>query len=198
MAGTGISPNAISLLGLSFAAVAGLLFASTGFSPGTDPWTWSTGALFVQLRLLANMLDGMVAEETGRASPLGELFNEIPDRLADIFILVGLGFAEGSEPLLGLAAAGLALFTAYLRVFGSATGAGHDFGGPLAKPQRMFVVTVGALACAANAASLAGSGTPSPLPGLPVIVLASLVAGTAWTALGRLRRLVTVLRGNEA
>lgn len=33
--------------------------------------------------MLANMLDGMVAIESGRASPLGELYNDAPDRIAE-------------------------------------------------------------------------------------------------------------------
>lgn len=198
VAATGISPNAISVIGLGFAALAGLLFASTSWSPGPSPWAWAAGAIFVQLRLLANMLDGMVAEDTGKKSPLGEFFNEIPDRLADVFILLGLGFARESDPFLGIAAAGLALFTAYLRVFRAAVGAGHDFGGPLAKPQRMFLVTLGALACAANGAWVTNDGGSPSLHDLPILVLGALVVGTAWTALGRLWRLLAVLRQSKA
>ena len=63
---------------------------------------WATGwlafvatAACVQLRLLCNLLDGMVAIEGGKSTPTGALFNEIPDRLADALFLVPLGYAGG-------------------------------------------------------------------------------------------------------
>ena len=51
--------------------------------------------LCVQLRLLCNLLDGMVAVEGGRSSPVGALYNEVPDRVADSLLLVALGYAVG-------------------------------------------------------------------------------------------------------
>lgn len=102
----------------------------------------------VQLRLLANMMDGMVAVASGTASPLGELFNEAPDRVTDAAVLVGLGYAAGGSPTLGWLAALLAVFTAYVRALGKSAGAGSDFRGPMAKQQRMFLVTAVAVLCA--------------------------------------------------
>ena len=58
----GISPNAISFLSVVFAIGAGLAFAATTHCVG---WAlrgcWLAAACFIQLRLIANMLDGMVA-----------------------------------------------------------------------------------------------------------------------------------------
>ena len=71
----GASPNAISTLGMIAAMGAGLAFADAGL----HPWLWLVGALLVQVRLMANLLDGMVAIGRGIASALGELFNEVPD-----------------------------------------------------------------------------------------------------------------------
>ena len=50
-----------------------------------------------RLRLLANLLDGMVAIGRGIASPVGELFNEVPDRVSDTAVLLGLGVAGGER-----------------------------------------------------------------------------------------------------
>jgi len=128
------------------AVVAGLLFASV---PGLgQPWlAWLCGAVLVQLRLLANVLDGMVAVGRGVASPVGELYNEIPDRVSDTAVLAGIGFAAGS-PALGWAAALAAMATAYVRATGRAAGGGSDFRGPMAKQQRMALVTALAVVCA--------------------------------------------------
>ena len=140
------SPNAISVAGMVAAILAGLLFASV---PGIgQPWlAWLCGAVLVQLRLLANVLDGMVAVGRGVASPVGELYNEIPDRVSDTAVLAGVGFAAGS-PALGWAAALAAMATAYVRATGRAAGGGSDFRGPMAKQQRMALVTALAVFCA--------------------------------------------------
>ena len=41
----------------------------------------------VQLRLLCNLLDGMVAVEQGKQTPFGVLYNEMPDRVSDSALL---------------------------------------------------------------------------------------------------------------
>ena len=139
------SPDGISLAGMVAALGAGLLFAGTGALPGPAPWL--LGALLVQARLMANLLDGMVALGRGVASPVGELFNEVPDRVSDTAILAGLGWAAG-QPALGLLAALAAMATAYVRAVGRGLGLPSDFCGPMAKQQRMAVATALAMGCA--------------------------------------------------
>jgi hypothetical protein len=46
---------------------------------------------------------------------------------------------------LGWMAAAAAVLSAYVRAFGASLGTGQDFCGPLAKPQRMFFLTLGCL-----------------------------------------------------
>src|SRR5207245_4613587 len=122
--------------------------STSWFSSMGERVAWLAAALLIQLRLLANMLDGMVAIECRRASPVGELFNEVPDRISDVATLIGAGYAAGGDVTLGYLAACVALFTAYVRAMGKAAGANQEFGGPMAKQQRMFIVTVIAVYCA--------------------------------------------------
>jgi len=103
---------------------------------------WFGTMLLIGVRSLGNILDGMVAIESKRASPIGELFNEVPDRISDAAMLIGLGFAKGGDPYLGCLAALAAVFTAYVRAIGKVAGAPQDYRGPMAKPQRMLVVVV--------------------------------------------------------
>ena len=79
-------------------------------------------ALFVQLRLMCNLLDGMFAVEGGKKTAIGDIFNEFPDRIAL-----------------------LAAFTAYIRVFGGSLGFEQKFLGPMAKQHRMAVLTASCL-----------------------------------------------------
>jgi phosphatidylglycerophosphate synthase len=124
-----------------------LLFAAAGAGALLTlrhPWNLLACAAGIQLRLLCNLLDGMVAIEGGKKSKVGVLYNEVPDRLADSLFLVALGYAIGI-PWLGWLAALAAAVTAYIRVLGGTFGLAQDFRGPLAKQHRMAVMTAGCL-----------------------------------------------------
>lgn len=146
LATAGVAPDVISIASAIFAVAAGVLLWLSGTSDGVARVLELLGAAaLIQLRLLCNMLDGMVAVECGMQTPHGELFNDLPDRVADLAVLLGAGysltaFSWGRE--LGWVAGALALLTAYVRVLGAAMGARHYFFGPLAKPHRMAVMTV--------------------------------------------------------
>ncbi|UXU76633.1 MULTISPECIES: CDP-alcohol phosphatidyltransferase family protein [unclassified Paracoccus (in: a-proteobacteria)] len=150
LAGTGITPNRISQLGLLAAVLAGLALWRAGLSQGGARALWLlAGAGLCQLRLLCNLFDGMVAIGAGRASPDGGFWNEFPDRLSDMAILMGVALGLG-VPGLGWAAVSFAFLTAYLRELGVNCGAGADFAGPMAKQHRMALITLAALASLAE------------------------------------------------
>jgi phosphatidylglycerophosphate synthase len=132
---SGISPNAISVASIVFAAGGAALLVYVPNGVGS-----LAAAACVQLRLLCNLLDGMVAIEGKRQSPTGALYNEIPDRFADSLFIVALGYAIGA-PSLGWFGALAAAVTAYIRVLGGSLGLPQDFRGPMAKPHRMAVLT---------------------------------------------------------
>lgn len=184
-----VSPNAVSVWGMVAGIGAGVALASTQSATGPLlPVAWLAGAALVGLRLLANMLDGMVAERQGSISPVGSLYNEVPDRVSDVATLLGLGYALGSSPALGWAASLLAVFTAYVRAQLAVSGAPQDFRGPMAKPHRMTVVIV---------ASVAAAVVPA-LEAVPKTALWIIAVGSAFTALGRLARGAAFLRSQTA
>jgi len=145
---TNISPNQISVLSIVPAIIgAWLLMCPNALS--ASPWLLVLVVLCIQLRLLCNMLDGMVAIEGGKQSKVGVLYNEIPDRVADSLFVVALGYAIGML-WLGWLGALLAAITAYIRVLGGANGLAQDFRGPMAKQHRMAVMSLGCLLAAAE------------------------------------------------
>lgn len=141
----GVTPNTISIFSLVFAVVGGISLGWTSQAEGLmRQLLFVAAAAGIQLRLLCNMLDGMVAIEGGKRTPCGEIFNDMPDRFADIAILVGAGysigiFSWGHE--LGWMAAALAVITAYIRLLGGSMGVTQYFIGPMAKPHRMALLT---------------------------------------------------------
>src|SRR5713101_6872074 len=78
----GVAPNAISMASLVFAVAAGLCLAWTSRAEGlARAMFFLAAAACIQIRLLCNMLDGLVAVEGGKRTVFGEIFNDMPDRL---------------------------------------------------------------------------------------------------------------------
>lgn len=145
LAATSITPNQISQIGMLAALLAGgaLWWSGNGGGIGRG-LLLILAALFIQLRLMCNLFDGMVAVEAGRGAPDGSFWNEFPDRVSDLLILLGAGLAV-ADPALGWAAAAMAFLTAYVRELGANCGMGADFSGPMAKQHRMAVITAACL-----------------------------------------------------
>jgi phosphatidylglycerophosphate synthase len=144
-------------------------------------------AICIQLRLLCNLFDGMVAMEGGKASAVGALYNDVPDRIADPLLLIAAGYAC-TYPELGWLAALLAVLTAYVRLLGASFGLPQDFRGPMAKPQRMAILT---LACFAGAAELYWHETTHAITiAIGVIALGALLtcARRLWAIAAKLKQ----------
>ena len=183
LARSAVTPNQISFISIVFAALGAAALIDA------RPLALVLAALCVQLRLLCNLLDGMVAIEGGKRSALGALYNEFPDRIADSLLLVALGYAAG-VPWLGWLSALLAALTAYVRATGGALGLAQDFRGPMAKPHRMAVLTI---ACLAGAIELLANRSHYAL--LAAAILIS--AGSALTCVTRTLAIARLLRARS-
>jgi len=186
----GLRPNQVSVISLVFSVIGGGCFL---LAPATGRmiriWLLVAAAACVQLRLLCNMLDGLMAVEGGLRSKTGEIYNEFPDRVADVIFLVCAGYstpAQGWPMVLGWPAAILALITAYVRALGGSLGVAQDFSGPMAKPHRMFVLTVASLLSA-------GEVWLGLQPRAMVLGLGIIIVGAGVTVLRRLRHLSRAL-----
>lgn len=190
LARAGVRPNAISVLGVFFAIGAGAAFYNVPYAGRPALW-WALGALGVQLRLLCNMLDGMLAIEGGMHTRLGELYNDLPDRISDSVILVAAGYSvEQLLPggaTLGWFAALLAVLTAYVRLLGGSMGLPQTFMGPMAKQHRMFIITVGAIASWIQSATFRPGWAMGP-------ALVIVVIGSAWTIARRVEFIAKALK----
>ena len=160
----GVHPDTVSYSSIAAAAAGGLLFALSG----QVPWLLLVAPLPCYLRLWLNMLDGMVALASGKASKRGEVVNELPDRLSDIAVFGGVALAGpwvSANGVWALWAAIAAVMTAYVGVTGQAVGVGRQYGGVMAKPWRMVCLHAGAWATFA----LWAAGRPTAWGGLTVL-----------------------------
>lgn len=190
LAARSVTPNRISQASIACGLAAGAAFWLSGSGVG-----WERGALllaaalFCQLRLLCNLLDGMVAVEGGKGEADGPFWNEVPDRITDVAIMAGIGYGV-AMPGLGWAAACLSVLTAYIRELSRANGAPSDFCGPMAKPHRMALVTAAAVL---SAGEFLWNGRGEVLTAALWIV----AAGAGLTALRRACRQVKWLRARK-
>ncbi len=189
----GVPPNAISAFSLLPAAGAGICFlVLPRAGAGLQLLLLLLAAGFIQLRLLANMLDGLVAVEGGRQTPTGDLFNEVPDRFADILILAPAGYATpwlGSLGItIGWGVALLAVLTAYIRLVGGSLGFQQSFMGPMAKQHRMATLT---LTCLLSILEVIVAGYQGRILALGLVVIG---IGAAITAVRRINLIAAQLK----
>lgn len=184
LSNTGITPNQISLLSIVFSIIGAyfLLYHS-----------WEGGliicAICIQLRLICNLLDGMVAIEGNKKSYTGVIFNEFPDRISDTILIVAAGYFISSASM-GWLTAFFAFFTAYIRVFSGSLGFKQSFAGPMAKQQRMGFLTAGLLAGQVELWTLNNSYTM-------FLVMLTLLIGSALTCYARIKILMEDLQKKE-
>jgi phosphatidylglycerophosphate synthase len=187
----GLAPNQISVASAGISLAGALLLFSCGHLSG-----WSEAAAFVvaavciQLRLVCNLLDGLMAVEGGLKTKAGEIFNEFPDRVADVTLFLGAGYSVAGEARgaieLGYLCAIAAVMTAYVRVFGGSAGLMQDYCGPMAKQQRMATLTA---ACVLSAAETIVAW-PHRIMSL---ALAVILLGSVITAVRRTLRVASLL-----
>jgi phosphatidylglycerophosphate synthase len=192
LASRNVSPNVISIAGMCACIAAGVALGMTSIADYRI--LWLIAALGAQLRLIANMLDGMVAITSGRTSKTGELYNEVPDRISDAAVFIGAGFAWGGNVALGYIATILAIFTAYVRAAGKIAGAPNEFCGPMAKQHRMLVITLVCIYAAMTPRSWQIITFNNSQIGTMTVALAVIVLGCVITIVRRLSRIAQELK----
>jgi len=178
-----IHPNTISTLSIVVSALAGVCLWQSGRYPLL---LWIAPA-FCYFRLWFNMLDGMVALASGKASRRGELFNELPDRISDLLIFAGVAHSGLCAPLVAYWAAILALLTAYVGTLGQAVGARREYGGIMSKPWRMVALHAG----------LWTAGVLGPQARVLDWTCLGIILGCVETVAMRLSRIFRTLRDTE-
>jgi phosphatidylglycerophosphate synthase len=143
------------------------------------------------------MLDGMVALASGKASPRGEILNDLPDRVSDVLIFVGVAHSGLCAPFSGYWVAIFALFTAYVGTLGQAVGVQREYSGIMSKPWRMVVLHVGAWATFVAVHFRGGNVRSAGLTILDWTCLV-IIAGCIQTIAIRLKRIFAALESKRS
>jgi CDP-diacylglycerol--glycerol-3-phosphate 3-phosphatidyltransferase len=167
-----VHPDVLTVGAVLVSALGGLGLWGANWAP----WLLLVVPAAAMVRIALNALDGLVARDLGVARPWGEVLNEICDRLSDVALFAGASLAPGSDARLGAAVLVVMLLSSYLGTAAKAAGGRRQYGGVMAKADRMLVL--------GGAAVLAFF-----LPGLPVmsVALGVVLAGLAVTLVQRAR-----------
>jgi phosphatidylglycerophosphate synthase len=156
-----VSPDLLTALALLSVGVGGICLAVSDALPALLLLV----PILAAVRLVLNLLDGQVARGSGSVRPMGEVWNELSDRMADVLMIGALAFVTAVGPLLAGAATVAALLASYAGITSRAVGAPRQYGGPMSKPGRMI-----ALAVAAPLALVLTDGWPMTLAAVVIAV----------------------------
>ena len=133
-----IHPDIFTYGALGLSVTAGYALYAAG---SNRAWLWVVTPC-VLVRLVLNLMDGLVARELKLASTWGEVKNEFGDRLADAAIFLGLCFAGYADARLAALAIVLILCVSYLGILGKAIGGARVYGGVFGKGDRMIALAL--------------------------------------------------------
>jgi len=137
----GFTPDSITILG-----TAGTVLSALTLFPIGQLW-WGAFAVFVFV--LADMLDGAMARQSGGGSRFGAVLDATCDRIADGAIFCGLlwwaafGLRSTSLVVATLICLVTSQVISYIKARAEASGLSGD-GGLIERPERLIIVLVGA------------------------------------------------------
>jgi CDP-diacylglycerol--glycerol-3-phosphate 3-phosphatidyltransferase len=133
----GVTPDALTALGVLFAAATAVAVASGHLL---------LGALGIGLSGLGDLLDGNLARSSGRTGPRGAFFDSVMDRVSDALVLGGIAwYVAGRHPhqaVLALAVGALSMLISYERAKAESLGLDAR-GGLMERAERYVLLAVG-------------------------------------------------------
>lgn len=134
-----VDPNTFTWISLVAALGAGVAF----WQSGPDRlWLVLVGWGLVWINGVLDVLDGKVANMTGRATPKGDYLDHAIDRFADASFIIGIAMSPWARLEVGLLAVVFTLLTSYLGTQAQAVGIGRNYGGLLGRADRMVMLLV--------------------------------------------------------
>jgi len=136
LASMGLTPNSLTLLGLASSSGAALCYLNWRLSRLMLP----AAAALILLSGLLDVLDGVLARVSGRASALGGFLDSVSDRYSDAVVLAAILVAGLCNPAWGVAAVIGSLMVSYARARAEAAGVGMAAVGLAERAERMLLL----------------------------------------------------------
>ncbi|MDO9516679.1 MAG: archaetidylinositol phosphate synthase [Methanosarcinaceae archaeon] len=137
----GISPNAVSIISLIFAAMAGIYF----YYADGNPKIVLIAGLFVFLNSFLDAMDGAMARHLKIASLKGDFLDHVIDRYSDVFIICGIFLGGHVDWRIGVVAIVGVLLTSYLGTQAQALNIGRYYGGVMGRADRLILIILASI-----------------------------------------------------
>ena len=138
----GLTPNIISLLGLSLALFSAFTYA---VSQGQPLWLFLATVLFL-VSGFCDALDGVIARIYQQTSVFGGFLDSLLDRYADAAVYAGVIMGGLCDPLWGLAALVGSVMVSYSRARAEAAEITMESVGVAERAERMLILSIASIA----------------------------------------------------
>jgi len=132
----GVTPNAITVLGLIVSIASALCYYYWASSPILLP----AAGVLVLLSGFFDAIDGVIARTTGKVTSFGGFFDSVTDRYADALVLSGITLGGLCNPFYGFAALIGSLMVSYTRSRAEAAGVTMAGIGLAERAERMLIL----------------------------------------------------------
>ncbi|HEC96264.1 MAG TPA: CDP-alcohol phosphatidyltransferase family protein [Euryarchaeota archaeon] len=132
------------MLGPTGASILGVLMAILAFVFFFYNYLLLAGFL-VLLNGFFDMIDGYIARRVGKSSKIGDLIDHTLDRIADVFIMLGLTQSAYVSDSLGYLATIIMLLVSYMGTQAQALGVGRIYAGILGRADRIILIFIGCI-----------------------------------------------------
>lgn len=144
LAGTGITPNQVTVSAMILSFLTGGLVALYY----DRPLILLLVPVVMFVRMALNAIDGMLAKEHNMKTPLGNILNELGDVVSDAVLFIPFALVPGFSAPLIIAIVIVSIISEMTGVLGSVIGASRRYDGPMGKSDRAFIFGLLALGAA--------------------------------------------------
>ncbi|MGQ9583718.1 MAG: CDP-alcohol phosphatidyltransferase family protein [Thermoplasmatota archaeon] len=139
-------PNTMTWLAFLIALLAGLTFHATTYIGERGLLLLLPGSALIFLSALFDALDGKVARMRKMESRRGDFLDHVLDRYADVAIIGGISASPFCDFRIGLLAIIGVVFSSYMGTQAQAVGVKRNYGGLLARADRLVLLIAAPLA----------------------------------------------------
>ena len=132
----GVTPNAITVLGLIVSIASALCY----YHWASSPILLLAAGVLVLLSGFFDAIDGVIARTTGKVTSFGGFFDSVSDRYADALVLSGITLGGLCSPFYGFAALIGSLMVSYTRSRAEAAGVTMAGVGLAERAERMLIL----------------------------------------------------------
>jgi archaetidylinositol phosphate synthase len=136
-----IHPDLMSFIAFFIATITGFLY----YKSGETPVFLLINIFLIFLGITLNTLVELLSMKRAKFTIINEIIYAIPDRYADLLVLIGISFSSLCDIRIGMIATITILLISYTGMLGKALGVSWQHQGPLDKTDRLVILMTASL-----------------------------------------------------